>query len=99
MAKTFATYEQQIEKLGNDGLLIEDAPYAEEQLRNIGYFALINGYKGLLTRPFYPKYKKAPRSPTWSHSTTSTSRCVNCSSATDVRRTQNEKRGIVFLLL
>lgn len=58
MAKTFATYEQQIEKLGNDGLLIEDAPYAEEQLRDIGYFALINGYKGLLRDPSTRKYKE-----------------------------------------
>lgn len=56
VAKAFATYEQQIEKLGGDGLLVEDAAYAEQQLRDIGYFALVNGYKRLLRDPSTGKY-------------------------------------------
>ena len=50
MAKAFATYEQQIEKPGKDGLLVEDAAYAEEQLRDIGYCALVNGERLLTYR-------------------------------------------------
>ena len=56
MAKAFATYEQQIEKLGGNGLLVEDAAYAEQQLRDIGYFALVNGYKRLLRDPSTGRY-------------------------------------------
>lgn len=57
MAKAFATYEQQIKKLGKDGLLIEDAAYAEAKLRDIGYFTLVNGYKRLLRDPSTGKYR------------------------------------------
>jgi abortive infection bacteriophage resistance protein len=46
MAKPFLTYEQQINKLINDKqLVITDPDYAKSALENIGYFALIGGYK------------------------------------------------------
>ena len=57
MAKAFATYEQQIKKLDEDGLLIEDAAYAEAKLRDIGYFTLVNGDKRLLRDPSTGKYR------------------------------------------
>lgn len=57
MTKTFATYEQQLKKLGEDGLLIESIAYAEERPRDIGYFALVNGYKRLLRDPSTGKYR------------------------------------------
>lgn len=56
MAKAFATYDQQIKKLCEDGLLVEDATYAKEQLGDIGYFALVNGYKRLLRDPSTCRY-------------------------------------------
>lgn len=46
MAKPFLTYQQQIEKLTTDKhLIIDDISLAEEKLKDIGYFALIGGYK------------------------------------------------------
>ena len=46
MAQSFLTYEQQIDKLVNDkNLIIADKEYATDALKQIGYFALIGGYK------------------------------------------------------
>lgn len=46
MQKKFLTYTDQLNKLESEkGLLIPDRTYAEETLKRISYFALINGYK------------------------------------------------------
>ena len=42
--KVFFTYEQQIEKLKSDGLIIVDEYQAIEELKTEGYYNLINGY-------------------------------------------------------
>lgn len=47
MPKPFMTYEQQIEKLRNKGLIIESTTYAQAVLAHNSYFALIVGYKDL----------------------------------------------------
>ncbi len=58
MAQSFLTYEQQIDKLVNDkNLIIADKKYAEIALKQIGYFALIGGYKELFKNPTTKKYK------------------------------------------
>lgn len=58
MAQSFLTYEQQIEKLINDkNLIITDKTYAIATLKQIGYFALIGGYKGLFKNSTTKKYK------------------------------------------
>ena len=44
--KPFLTYEQQLHKLTDEKqLIINNREFAEEKLRDIGYFALIGGYK------------------------------------------------------
>ncbi len=46
MAQKFLTYEEQIRKLETEkGLEIPDRAYAEEMLKQLGYFSLISGYK------------------------------------------------------
>lgn len=46
MSKPFITYTAQIEKLKNEkNLIISDADFAVESLQNVGYYALIGGYK------------------------------------------------------
>jgi len=58
MAQSFLTYEQQIYKLVNDkNLIIADKEYATDALKQIGYFALIGGYKVLFKNPTTQKYK------------------------------------------
>lgn len=58
MAQSFLTYEQQIDKLVNDkNLIIADKEYATDALKQIGYFALIGGYKELFKNPTTQKYK------------------------------------------
>ena len=42
--KTFFTHEQQIEKLKNDGLIINDEDTAIKELQLKGYYNIINGY-------------------------------------------------------
>ena len=42
--KAFFTYEQQIEKLKNDGLIIDDEVRAVKELKLEGYYNIINGY-------------------------------------------------------
>ncbi len=43
--KPFKTYEQQIELLKEKGLSIPNETYAVKVLKDLSYFALINGYK------------------------------------------------------
>lgn len=58
MAQSFLTYEQQIAKLVNEkNLTINDIEYAIDALKQIGYFALIGGYKELFKNPTTQKYK------------------------------------------
>ena len=58
MAKPFLTYEQQILILESEKLLIvPDHDYAEKTLRQIGYFALIGGYKSPFKNPTTKKYR------------------------------------------
>ena len=48
MAQSFLTYEQQIKNLVDDkNLIIKDKEYATSVLKEIGYFALVGGYKDL----------------------------------------------------
>ena len=57
MAQTFLTYEQQLNKLINDkNLIIPDKEYATNILKQIGYFALIGGYKDLFKNNTTKKY-------------------------------------------
>lgn len=42
--KNFFTYEQQLQKLKSDGLIIPDESYALRCLKQEGYYNLINGY-------------------------------------------------------
>ena len=57
MAKPYLTISQQITKLSVDkGLIINDQPFAEFTLTNIGYFSLIGGYKNMFTNPMTRKY-------------------------------------------
>lgn len=42
--KDFYTYDQQIDKLKDDGLIIQDESFAIEILKNEGYYNLIKGY-------------------------------------------------------
>ena len=42
--KDFFTYEQQVEKLKDYGLIILDEEIAMEYLKHEGYYNLINGY-------------------------------------------------------
>ena len=56
--KPFLSHEQQLEKLTNDkNLIIPDLMYAEEMLKQYGYFTLISGYKELFKNPTIKKYK------------------------------------------
>jgi len=56
--KPFLTYEQQIEKLRDKGLLIQDETHAIDILTQIGYFSIINGYKTPFKDPANGQYKK-----------------------------------------
>lgn len=57
MAKPFMTYEQQIEKLKDKLMIIDDEEAAKDILRRYGFFALISGYKDLLKNPTTRNYK------------------------------------------
>lgn len=48
--KDFYTYEQQIEKLKKDGLIIDNENYAKEELKFEGYYNIINGYSPLFKK-------------------------------------------------
>ena len=57
MAKPFMTYGQQIQKLKDKNLTIENDLLVEDILHRYGYFALISGYKDLLKNPTTKNYK------------------------------------------
>ena len=62
MPTQFLTYEQQIDKLVNEkNLVVNDREAAMSALRDIGYFALINGYKWPLRNPMTRKYEDGTR--------------------------------------
>lgn len=57
MAKSFFTYEQQLDKLQNEKhLTINDTKYAKETLQKLSYYSLIGGYKTLFKHPASGKY-------------------------------------------
>ncbi|MDO5407341.1 MAG: Abi family protein [Eubacteriales bacterium] len=57
MTKPFLTYQQQIQKLIEEKhLIINDTLSAEDKLRDIGYFALIGGYKDPFRNPMTRTY-------------------------------------------
>lgn len=57
MQKPFKTYDEQIEQLKRKGLTIVDEENAKETLRQIGYYALITGYKDLFKDPVTHNYR------------------------------------------
>lgn len=57
MAKPFMTYQQQLLKLEEKHLVIDDPRAVEDILHRYGYFALISGYKDLLKNPTTKNYK------------------------------------------
>ena len=58
MAKPFLSFDQQITKLQTDkNLTISDRAYALKVLQNVGYFALIGGYKKPFKDPSTNKYR------------------------------------------
>lgn len=57
LSKPFLTYDQQVAKLTSKGLAIPDEEAARAALRDVGYFALVNGYKGPLQDAETRRYK------------------------------------------
>ena len=58
MAKPFLTYAEQIAVLEKEKLLIvPDHVYAERMLQQVGYFALVGGYKLPFKNPTTRKYR------------------------------------------
>lgn len=55
--KPFMTYDQQIEKLREKHMVIEDDVLAKDILHRYGYFAVVSGYKDLLKNPTTQNYK------------------------------------------
>lgn len=57
MAKTFFTYEQQLNKLQQEkGLIISDTTVATQTLEKLSYYSLIGGYKQLFKHSPSQKY-------------------------------------------
>jgi abortive infection bacteriophage resistance protein len=57
MSKAFITYEQQIQKLRDKNLTITNGGSSITILQQIGYYALITGYKDLFKNPTTKKYR------------------------------------------
>ena len=58
MAKPFLSFDDQIKYLEQDkSLMINDHDYAKLMLQQIGYFALISGYKTPFKNPNTQKYR------------------------------------------
>ena len=57
MSKPFMTYDQQLEKLKEKHLQVQDEAAAREALRRIGYFSLVGGYKSLFKNPTTRLYR------------------------------------------
>ena len=51
------TYDQQLEKLKEKHLQVQDEAAAREALRRIGYFSLVGGYKSLFKNPTTRLYR------------------------------------------
>lgn len=51
------TYDEQLQKLRNKNLQIQDELAARDALRRIGYFSLITGYKDLFKNPTTKNYR------------------------------------------
>ena len=48
--KKFSSFSDQVSRISDEkGIKIKDREYAEEMLRQIGYFPLMGGYKHLFT--------------------------------------------------
>ncbi|MCL2866112.1 MAG: Abi family protein [Lachnospiraceae bacterium] len=57
MPKPFLNYDEQIYKLEHEkNLIINNRPFAYQQLRKIGYFSLISGYKDIFKIPITKEY-------------------------------------------
>nr|WP_294526267.1 Abi family protein [uncultured Blautia sp.] len=57
--KKFASFREQVSWICNEkGIIINDRAYAEEILRQIGYFPLMGGYKHLFRISNTKKYKE-----------------------------------------
>ncbi|MBR5280846.1 MAG: Abi family protein [Clostridia bacterium] len=62
MAKNFLNYQEQITHLVEDrNLIVTDRVYAEEVLKQIGYFPLVSSYKSPFKNPITGKYRKGTR--------------------------------------
>lgn len=58
MSKPFLTYQQQLQKLITEKhLIISNTAFAEQKLRDIGYFTLIGGYKTPFQDPATRHYR------------------------------------------
>ncbi len=62
MAKNFLNHQQQLTRLVKEkNLIISDRAYAEEMLKQIGYFPLISSYKSPFKNPTTGKYRDGTR--------------------------------------
>ena len=64
--KKFSSFSDQVSWISDEkGIKINDREYAEEMLRQIGYFPLMGGYKHLFrisnTKKYKDVYKRQPR--------------------------------------
>lgn len=57
MPKPFMTYEQQIQKLQDKNLIIQNVDDAKNVLHQLGYFSLITGYKDLFKNSTTKNYR------------------------------------------
>lgn len=57
MPKPFMTYDQQVQKLKDKFLVIENEAEAKDALHRLGYFALISRYKDLFKTPTTRNYQ------------------------------------------
>lgn len=56
MCKPFLNYSEQIRKLKEKGMLINDEDYAIRVLKKYSYYSLISGYKTIFKNPINKKY-------------------------------------------
>ncbi len=62
MAKNFLNHQQQLTRLVKEkNLIVSDRAYAEEMLKQIGYFPLISSYKSPFKNPTTGKYRDGTR--------------------------------------
>lgn len=58
MDKPFKSYDEQIFKLKEKGMIIGNEEYAKTKLKEVGYYHLITGYKDLFKNKAVKKYKR-----------------------------------------